>query len=151
MVGGKKSKGLYFVLIQIISYLNFFLEDWSASEKLFICPALIGSAEPATAFAKCKAPAVVVGRVWPCSCIRCIGSPADFKPEMLDTGSREEVIRSKKGHGIILPFSRCCRDSSFSLDFPKNISMPTLIADATSRVTPDCVLVLAMEFENPFE
>lgn len=77
------------------------------SEKLFICPALIGSPELDSTFSKCKAQTVLVGRVWPCSCIRCIGSPADFKAEMLDTQSGEEVIRSKKGHGIILPSSRC--------------------------------------------
>lgn len=45
----KKSKGLYFAVIQTIPYLNFWWRIGQRAEKVFICPALIGSPEPARA------------------------------------------------------------------------------------------------------
>lgn len=52
-----KSKGLYFAPIQTIPHLNFWWKVGRWAEKVFICPALIGSPEPARALhlqnAKC--------------------------------------------------------------------------------------------------
>lgn len=45
----KKWKGLYFALIQTIPHLNFWWRIGQWAEKVFICPALIGSPEPARA------------------------------------------------------------------------------------------------------